>query len=754
MAATSVGAETAPAASMSSSAQAGQDQVDSTSPATQQKKAAAKAEDRSQTTQLESVVVTANRRDETLQSVAAPVSVLTNLEIERQHMENFADYAGTVPGLNYVTSGAGLTELSIRGISSGSGQPSASVGTYVDDTPYGSSSVFATGSLTTPDLDPSDLERIEVLRGPQGTLYGAGALGGVIRFITIDPDTTSMSGRLQLGGNSVSGGGNGFSAHGMVNLPLIADKLAVRATAFDRTDPGYVDDAGLGKKDVNESRVKGGRIALLWTPTDKTSVRLMTLAQNLNGDGSPNVALDPLSNKPVYGDLQQRAAATTGTFGGRYRLSNATLKSDFGWSSMTASSSYSTLDARSQPDDTPLLYLGPPTATIQTNTVRQTKATQELRLQSPSNQTVEWLGGVFYTHETGSNFQRIFPTNYMTGAELPSPFGMPIGNVTLPSTYDAYAAYGSLTFHVSDRFDVEAGLRYSHDKQNFKEVGTGVLFGSATPIVLVDKRSADSSTTYSLTPRLHLSDTTLLYGRVASGFLPGGPNVVPLGIPNVPATFSPTKLVNYELGLKTSSLDNSLRLDLSVFHIDWTKIPLVTFINPYSFLTDAGKAKSDGFEATIQYIPVRGLRLSLNSAYTLPQLTADAPTPSNGRKGDRLPYTPKLTTNLSADYDFPLSGNWKGFVGGSYQYVGKRLTDFTFDGTARSTLASYSTVALRAGAAYDQWTFNAYVKNLGNKRGIVQGGGAGRVNPVTSMNESNAVILTPRLFGVSVSRDF
>src|SRR5690348_12120840 len=205
-------------------------------------------------TTLGTVVVTASRRDETLQKVPMAVSALTWHDIEREHLQDFSDYAASVPGLDAISLGPGLTELSIRGIASGSQQPSASVGVYVDETPFGSSSVFAVGSALTPDLDPADVERIEVLRGPQGTLYGAGALGGVIRFITIPPDTENYVGRVQLGGTSVDGGGNGFNLHGMVNLPLVKDKLAIRANAYDETVPGFVDDVGRDKTNVNESK--------------------------------------------------------------------------------------------------------------------------------------------------------------------------------------------------------------------------------------------------------------------------------------------------------------------------------------------------------------------------------------------------------------------------------------------------------------------------------------------------------------------
>ncbi|MEO9078111.1 MAG: TonB-dependent receptor, partial [Rhodanobacter sp.] len=570
-------------------------------------------------TQLGTVVVTANRREETQQNAALSVSVLSYQDIQQQHLQSFTDYAGSVPGLNVISQQPGNTELSLRGISSGSGQPSASVGIYIDDTPFGSSSVFAGGARLTPDLDPADLDRIEVLSGPQGTLYGAGALGGVVRFITIAPNTESFEGRVQLDGSSVAGGGSGFGAHGMVNLPLITGKLAFRANVYDRTDPGFIDDAGLGKKDVNESRVKGGRFSVLWTPTDKTSLRLTALVQNLNSDGVPFVALDPGTFKPVYGDLQQRGAARAGTWDVQYRLYNATLNSDFGWATLMSSSSYGTLNTVNTTDASTLLDLGlqangQPYGVLEDQPTGQTKVTQELRLTSPKSETVEWLGGVFFTHEIGSADQIIYPSDYYSGAEVPSPFGIPLGGTIQPSTYTAYAAYGNLTWHLTDRFDVEAGLRFSHDKQHYIERGYGALLtGGADVVTLLDKRSADSSTTYSLTPKFHINENTMAYLRVATGFLPGGPNVVAPGAVGVPATFSPTKLTNYELGLKSTALDDRLTMDLAVYYIDWTKIPLVTFENPYQFLTSAGQAHSKGVEASIAFLPVQGLKLSLNA---------------------------------------------------------------------------------------------------------------------------------------------
>ena len=758
-----------------STAQSAQDKAAAMGQAVSAEEAKTGQQDQAKVATLGTVVVTATRRSETLQKVPMAISALTYHDIQRQHLQDFADYAADVPGLTAVSTGPGLTGLSIRGISSGSQQPSASVGIYVDDTPYGSSSVFANGSLETPDIDPADLERIEVLRGPQGTLYGAGALGGVIRFITIPPDTENYSGRLEVGGTSVDGGGNGFDVHGMVNLPLVKDKLAIRANVYDRTDPGFIGDAGRGKTDVNESRVKGGRVSLLWTPTDKTSLRVTALAQNLNSDGQPVEALDPTTLQPVYGDLQQRVAAGSGTFDGRYRLYNATFNTDFGWAKLMSSTSYSTLDSVLSVDATPLLFLGyqangQPYSTLEQEPTRQTKATEEIRLQSPSSQTLEWLGGVFFTHETGNAPQNIYAADYYSGTPLPSPFGIPIGGDLQPSTYDAYAVYGNLTWHITNRFDVEAGLRYSHDRQHYTEIGYGVLFGSPTPITLLDKRSADSSTTFSLTPQFHINENTMLYARAASGFLPGGPNIVTVAIPGVPKSFSPTKLTDYELGLKSTALDDRLTVDLSAYYINWTKIPLVTFVSPFTFLGNGGQARSKGLEASIEFIPARGLKLSANAAYNDATLTKDAPYPSNGKRGDPLPYAPKLTLSLNGDYDFALGGGWHGYVGASYQYIDKRSTDYAFSYPvpgvlpplpSSPTIPGYNTINLRAGVNRDEWNIDVYVKNLTNQRGIVVASTfqnyvpvAGQVNPVTGRIEDNASIITPRMFGISVSRNF
>jgi iron complex outermembrane receptor protein len=775
---------------------AAQDQSGTVGQTTQQKPKATTTADQSQATQLGTVVVTATKRDESLEKVPMAISAVTDQDIERQHLQNFADYAANVPGL--VAMGQpGLTVLSVRGIASGSGQAVATVGTYIDDTPFGSSSAYALGAALTPNIDPRDLQRVEVLRGPQGTLYGAGALGGVIRFVTTPPDSTSLYGRLEVGGSSVSGGGSGFDVHGMVNVPLIADKLAFRASVSDATTPGYIDDAAQGTTNINKTKSKAGHFSLLWTPTDKTSLEVSALLQNFSFANGNDVTVDPATLKPMYGDLQQRGANLGGNaFAEQYRLYNATFKSDFGWAKLTSNTAYSTMSALLNDDVTSVaeaqgfygllgVDLGagtpgiPPSGTwgvLERQPANQSRFTQELRLASPDDQTVSWLGGVFFTHEIGNVDQVIPSSDYYTGQLLDNGLGPnPIEGTHQPSSYIGYAAYGSATWHINERFDIEAGLRWAHDKQAYQEYlyGSAVLGLSPTPALQVDGHSADSSTTYSFSPQFHINDHNMLYLRVASGFLPGGPNVKVIGTPNVPATYDPTKLTNFELGLKSTMLDDRLQLDLAAYHIDWTKITLTTYANGYTFLVGGGQARSNGFEATIAYIPVRGLKLSLNAAYNKAELTKDAPFPNNGAKGDPLPFAPEFAGAFNGDYDFTLGGGWRGYVGASYQYVGARSTNFAFSFPllayyppyaplpASPRLPGYGSVSLRAGVSQDQWNVDFYVKNLTNKRGLLTGSSwqnyvpvAGTLNPVTGNVEAGSSIIAPRTFGLSVSRNF
>jgi len=729
-------------------------QSDATAPApdaSQGQKATAQDK---QTTNLPAVVVTANKRAEKLQDVPMAVSAISADDLRREGANSFADYATQVPGLNVISTAEGQTQLVLRGITSGSGQANSAVSTYIDDAPYGSSTVYAGGGLLTPDLDPADLERVEVLRGPQGTLYGSNSLGGLVKFVTVPPDATRAFGYVSSGYSSVAGGGDGFSERAMLNVPLLENTLALRVNAYNRTDPGYIDNINTGKSEVNEAKVNGGRAELLWTPTDKVSVSLSALAQNLSSDGLANtgVEVDPATLLPLYGYQKQSRAAGTGLFKIQYRLYDASVNADFGWAKLVSSTSYSTQRVNSDQDVTAAYgpVLNPSFGLTDggysiTDPITLGKFTQDLRLQSPEDQMLEWRVGLFYTRESTTNQQNVEGFDASTGVPLALP---PLGTIDVgPGIFKEWAEYADLTWHATSQLSVLVGARHSNDETTFTQTGSGLLVGP----VDFTTRSKDSPTTYLFNPSFKFNDDLMAYIRVASGFRPGGPNVgVPPGL-GAPVSFEPDKLTSYELGFKSTLLDQRMTFDADVFYINWNQIQLTSTAGGFSFLGNGGKAKSQGLEASWKYTPVRGLVLSANASYTDAELTADTPPGLYGYNGDRLPWVPKWNGTVGVDYDFPLDGGWSGSAGASYNYVGERETDFLPVPGPRLTAPGYHGIDLHAGSYYGAWTLQAYVKNLTNQRGITSLTSE-TIDPQGSPFAASYV--PPRTVGVTVTYDF
>lgn len=705
-------------------------------------------------TQLTTVVVTANKRKERLQDVPMAVATVSGDDLQRNGATSFADYATQVPGLNLISQSAGFTQLVLRGITSGSNQANASVSTYIDDAPYGSSTVYALGAVLTPDLDPADIERVEVLRGPQGTLYGANSLGGILKFVTTPPDATRAYGRVSAGYSSVSDGGSGFSERAMFNVPLVADKLALRVNAYHRDDPGYIDNINTGKSNVNEDHVSGGRAQLLWTPTDKVSVRLSALGQNLSSDNLAffGVDVDPATLKPLYGYQKENRAAGTGLFNVRYRLYDLSVNADLGWATLVSSSSYSTLYNNRNADYTtaygpllnPIFGLANGGYSL-SNQIDLGKFTQELRLQSPEDQTLAWRAGAFYTREHSTNVQNLESFDASTAAPiaLPDLVSVNVG----PGIFKEWAGYADMTWHATSQLSVLIGARYTHDSSSYTQTGHGLLLGPSNFTTL----TTDSPTTFLFNPSFKFNDDLMAYVRVASGFRPGGANAgVPPGL-GAPVSFAPDKLTSYELGFKSTLLNRRMTFDADVFYVDWNQVQISSTAGGFGFLSNGGKARSQGVEANWQYTPIIGLVLSANASHTDAELTANTPPGLYGYKGDALPWVPKWSANLGVDYNFPLSGGWSGYLGGSYRYVGSRKTDFLSVPGSRLTVPSYHGVDLHAGAYVRNWTFQTYVKNLANARGITSLGSE-TTNPLGSPFAASYV--PPRTVGVTVGLDF
>lgn len=679
---------------------------------------------------IETVVVTASKRAENLQNVPMGVSALTGDTLSQLNAVNFADYVSRIPALASQGSDAGHTQLILRGINAGG--VGATVGTYIDETPYGSSSALANGLITTPNIDTFDIARVEVLRGPQGTLYGANTLGGLLKFVTKTPDPAAFDSKVQLGVDSVAHGGVGWSAKGMVNLP-ITDNFALRGVIYHNRQAGFIDDPARGKKDVNSSDETGGRLALLWRPSEDLTLRFTAYGQNLDLDGNNAVDVSPVPSAstasgfaigltPLFGKYQQaRTAEEYSKL--RYRLYNATEDWDLGFATLTSSTSFGTFKDSSIQDATALY------GTLIRAHLNQKKFTQEVRLASPSSDTLEWLAGFYYTHETGSLLQELVLT----------PTAVPLGTLTLNSGYAETAGFADITYHFSPSFDISVGGRYAGNSQHANQFGLAVAAGD----------SSESVFTWSVAPRWHLSKNAMLYARVAKGYQPGGPNALPPSPPpNVPTSFNSDTLINYELGFKGDLDGGRISLDADAFYINWDSIQLLTVVAGFGVNGNGGTAESKGFEWDLSWEPVDSLTLRLAGAYVDAYLTADTdPLLLGAKSGDPLPYVPKWSASLDANYRFNPMGDFVPFVGGSWRYTGERYSGFDAS-FGQTKLPSYSQFDLRAGVDRDGWALEFYAKNITDARGISSTGTGGSA---ASAAAPTIFIIRPRVVGLRLS---
>ena len=726
----------------------------------------------------EEITVTAQKRTEAIADIPASVTVVPGQLLEQQRVDDFKDLLPLVPGLSITETRPGSTRVTLRGINTGG--VASTIGVYFDDVPFGSSTGLANGSISAGDFDTFDVARVEVLRGPQGTLYGASSLGGVLKYVPNRPRTDRFQARLLGSAETVDNGDPGYSVTGMANVPLGA-KAAVRASGFYRFDSGFIDSIGNnpvpslatpGVNIIGGTRVAsglnaldrfGGRLAVLVQPSERFSFTLGAQIQDIDTDASSVVdadprSLEPLNPTPVQSSYQKEFNDT------KYRVYNGTLDGDLGPARLQSVTSYGTFETDFQSDLAIATNLtgGPPLSALVTQlfgnartrplsavlpqTTSTDKFTQELRLVSVKGKAVDWLVGGYYTNEDSAIKQKI--TAVEAGTDNVAT-GIPIlADVALDSTYEEIAGFANATWHATTRFDLALGGRLSHNKQVASQRSDGPLAGG--PARFDDVKSSESPFTFSFAPRLEIGKSASIYGRVATGFRPGGPNVLPPAAPaSVPRTYDSDRLTSYEVGLKAGGRTaDKFSLELAGYYLDWKDIQLFLIVNNFGINGNGGTAASKGFEIAASAFPTSGLTLSLNGAYTNAKLTQDTSASVGGKDGDPLPYVPDWSFGLNADYEWTLKGATRAYVGGSLGYTGDRPVAFNnraADGSIRRA-DSYVSLNVRAGAYHGRWSVELYGKNLTNDLGVTNIGTAGPLP-----NGALGLSLTrPRTIGLSV----
>jgi outer membrane receptor protein involved in Fe transport len=701
---------------------------------------------------LEEIVVTAQKREEKIGQTPVSITALSQKDLEALAATQLRDFAGTVPGLSFTTTGVGQTQVNLRGVTTGT-DVSPTVGIYVDEVPYGSSTGFAAGAQLALDVGLFDVERIEVLRGPQGTLYGASTMGGLLKYVPTKPDTHDFGGTAHVGVSSTEHGGINYDAASAVNMPLF-DNAALRLSGFYSQDAGYIDNVELGQDDINQADVYGGRGDFLWDASDRLSVRLGVYAQNIKRDGHIEADFDLATGKPIGGDLEQFVARPQ-PFDQQFRLASATINYKFDFAELTSVTSYQTSAARSDLDATdlyaPLLnglfaQLGIPIVlgSISVNSQYDTdKFVQELRL-AHTGERLDWLLGAFYTSEDSTLSQRV-PGYDVNGALLPVDFG----TVDVPSNYDEVAGFATLTYHATSKLDLTAGMRYAHNKQDQEQIASGILIGPKPK-----RESSEDADTYLANLRYLASDNLMAYVRVATGYRPGGPNLVindpTTGQPLADPTFASDSLTSYEGGVKVSSSDRRYSLDAAIYQIDWDDMQIVVARNGVGVVGNAGSARSRGAELTLTGRPVDALTLLGSFAYTDAEILEDSPpTDLGAQKGDPLPGTPKFTAAVSGEYSFDI-GSRAAALGATYRHVDDRQSAYSQSPNPSFELGAFDTLDLRGRINFGSTAVQLYVKNVTDERAQLAAGTA-----LTALGgPANVSIMQPRTYGVAINVNF
>jgi outer membrane receptor protein involved in Fe transport len=727
---------------------------------------------------LDEIVVTAAKRDEKLHDVAMSVTALGGDELAQKQEVGLLDWAAQVPGLSVQTDDAIYSRVILRGQNVGS--VGATIATTVDDIPFFMSGAQADGAFFSANIDTYDLQRIEVLRGPQGTLYGAAAEGGIIKYVTNPPNLTTTEGGISVGGQSVDGGSTAGSVKGYFNLPFWSDKAALRVSAVEQGIPGWIDDPGTGQSNANQGNSYSLRASLLVEPTTDFSARLTVFDQHLKVHDNNEAEVVGAAANPQAPPANQfeRVDGFVDNTGYPHEEDNSlkyaalNLSYDFKWATLTSATSYGQFSIHFTQDMTntnlspgftygdliegaygqPALFTGDQTEYVH-------KFNQELRLSSDAGNTLfdhgfDWQVGAFFTRELTSLIQPYYardPSDPSTIIATP-PVG-PLGGATIPGMYKETSYFGDITYHFNSAFDLEVGGRGTDVKQ-YSQVNLTccVLYGPNTSYPAI--YSSESTGTWSVAPRWHINDNTLAYVRVATGFRPGGPNFPTPTLPNPPSFKSDTTR-NYEIGIRSDLFDKQFSIDMALYYIDWKDIQILGIVQtpsgPIGINGNSGSAKSKGVEWNLQWRPFSGLTVGLLGAYTDAYLTSDAPG-LGAFSGDALPYVPNVSSTLNLDYKWHAFGSYSATAGASETYTGTRYTLFSPSVTvteSHAKLPVYDTLQLHIGLDNGHYNAELYANNVTNSLGIYDYQNNGGINQT-----GLATFIQPRTIGVEVGVKF
>ena len=679
----------------------------------------------------QSVVVTANKRPEKLREVAGTVSVLSGTDLERRGARDQEDFLKLTPGVQLNRGDPNNNGITIRGLSSqaapesGGGQQNPS-GRYLEDVPLAS----PIGKGLVADILPFDLDRIEVLRGPQGALFGSGSLGGALRYMYAKPDMKAFGATAQVGLTSASQGKTAPSLYGMVNAPL-RETAALRVVAFDRTSPGYIDNKGTAAKDTNKVLQTGGRVLFTVKPMRELTATLVASTQKTTQEDFSYVFGDP---KKLEHDNPTLGRGTS-----QFDFSSLTVDYDLGGMMLTSITGNWKSKANGVGDDTRLfatLGLPLPLVSRVSSGVSESQS-QELRIASKPGGNFSWVAGIFYQTNKGNGSGK--------QSDPSAAFGV-VDLVDLKTNQSATesALFFDGEYSLGSGWSAGVGGRSYKTKTSFQQTGT-VFGGPSNSPVLA---GGDDGATPKVSVKYRFDDN-IWYALATKGYRYGGVNEGP-----PPTSFKSDSLWNYETGLRLVPAPG-VQLDLSAFLLDWTDAQFTYFAMngqlAFSGIGNVGKARSTGIEAALRWKvnPVFDVAASLASTdakTTQAVQTLAGRAPVTIASGARLPGTAKMQSALQANYRFSGPFGSAGRFNVTHTHVGERVIDLT----AFYKAPAYESLDLGVNFSKGNWILAAGLTNATDQRGIMNIQGT----PDGNKNFQQYYLQRPRTLDLSVRYDF
>lgn len=704
---------------------------------------------------IEEIIVTATKREASLQKVPMSISALQEETLLDAGMNQVTSLSTLVAGLDANNQGPGESSIAIRGIPDMTGDffVNPTVGLYVDEIP------MVGHPARSPELSLYDAERVEVLRGPQGTLFGDGSLGGTIRVITNKPDTERLSGGMLGTLSSWDGGGENLAMKGFVNVPLIEEKLAVRLTGSFRDDGGYIDNELPGTlvedtSNTNSYESSHLRAALRAHPTETLTLDFVYSWSDLDVQDITEEQFPGVKNRNI---LEPNT--------NEMNLAGLTVTWDSSWATLVSATAYTTIDQTNSYEISDFVVPLIPTlqfffpAELGGLTVsaanfdfvnEQETFTQELRLVSPGSSDFNWTVGAFYRNDKRDQYEDIFTFPDDIGAGM----GAPTLDFTFEQEFDQWAVFGEFDYQMGD-FNVLLGGRYYEED---KSSSTATLGWITFAPPLISQSDDDADTFIPKVVVSYIPDNTLTtYVSYTEGFRAGGVNALSEAAlafgATLPSGFGPEDLSAWEIGVKKSWLSGSLQTNLYVYRNTWEDM-IQSFIDAdtnFGYEGNAGEAESQGFEFELVATPIDRLNLIFGAAYIDTEFKEDVFDATTGDQlvveGNRIPGIPEWSYSLSADYSVPI-GALQGFARADFYH-----RDTTYSEPSNSDISKtdkLDILNLRVGVRQERWSAYLFANNVTNEDGAVLA-----FPPLTpSINAVDATFVAPREVGLDLRVHF